>query len=354
MNKLAWAEISLDAISHNFKYLSSCSSGQLMAVIKADAYGHGSIKVAQALSDNCDMFAVARIEEAIALRDAGIQQKITILSGCVSTDHFKLCETHHFTPCIYNQTGLSNAIAINQTFDIWLKIDTGMHRLGLTDQEINNAIKNIENSQLKLFGIMSHFACADTPNAAKNQIQNNAFSDILDQHNIATTSIENSAALLEKKQQRHHWQRAGIALYGINPQGNKALENIKPVMQLKSRVIHIQKIKKGETVGYGETWQAKKDSSIATVAIGYADGYPRHAKNGTPVLINGEQLPLAGRVSMDLITVDISNAKHEIKIGDEVTLWGKGLPCEIIAEHCQSIAYELLSQVNKRVDRIYT
>lgn len=354
MSQLAWAEISLDAIRHNFQYLAKqAAPGKLMAVIKADAYGHGSQAIAEALSAQCEMFAVARIKEAIALKDAGIQHDITVLSGCITTEHFTLCAQHKLIPCVYNLTGLAAAKAVNKPLNIWLKVDTGMHRLGLDNNELKIALNN-PHEQLTVFGIMSHLACADTPSVQKNKSQHEEFNKLFKQYGLKNSSINNSASLLEKNNTKHNWHRAGIALYGINPKGKEKLTDLKPAMQLKSRVIHIQKINKGETVGYGETWQAKKESTIATIAIGYADGYPRHAKNGTPVMINQQHFPLAGRVSMDLITVDISDAKSEVKIGEEVTLWGEGLPCEIIAEHCQSIAYELLSQVNKRVVRAYT
>ena len=364
MSTLVWADISLDALTHNAKCLKAAApNSQLMAIIKADAYGHGACHIAKALANNIDMLAVARMDEALQLRAQGISRPVTILNGCFNTDDFQLCQQHNFLPVIYSQYGLEQALVLQTKksmkipLNLWLKIDTGMHRLGLSPEKARLAKTRISaDKSLNIFGLMSHLANADDIEHTQNIRQLTLFKNTAKQLDIDNLSLANSAATLFNPSSHFHWLRPGISLYGVQATHNKnqsSIDDLQPVMTLKSRIIHIQHLPANEPIGYSGTFITKKASRIATVAIGYGDGYPRHAANGTPVLINDRLYPLAGRVSMDLITVDISEAMDEMAIGNEVTLWGQGLPIERIAKASNTIAYELLSKVTARVKRCY-
>ncbi len=353
MNSLAWADISLTALKSNLAIAKQAApNAKIMAVIKADAYGHGAVNAAQALSAS-DAFAVARIEEGIQLRNHGINHVIIVLSGANTRDDFETCHQQQLQAVIHSTQSLDIALHHpGNPLKIWLKIDTGMHRLGLNGDDFLQALKAIQSSKhLELMGVMSHLANAELLDNPANDQQQRLFDRL--STGLTTRSLANSAGLLFHPATHHEWVRPGIMLYGSNPaeEENAFTRQLKPVMTLKSRVIHLKTIAQGERVGYNGIWQADKESRIATIAIGYADGYPRHASNGTPVLINGKTYPLAGRVSMDLITVDVSSGG--VNVGDEVTLWGEGLSANQIAKHANTISYELFTGITNRVKKIY-
>jgi alanine racemase len=353
MNSLAWADLSLSALTSNLAIAKQAAPrSKVMAVIKADAYGHGAVETAKALAAS-DAFAVARIEEGIHLRNHGIHHDIIVLSGANTRHDFATCHHQHLQVVIHSRQALDIAL-LNplNPLKIWLKIDTGMHRLGLNSDDFLQALKAIQSCKhLELTGVMSHLANAELLDNPANNQQQRLFEDLCT--GLTTRSLANSAGLLFQPSTQYEWVRPGIMLYGSNPseEENTFTRQLKPVMTLKSRVIQIKTIAQGECVGYNGIWQAEKESQIATIGIGYADGYPRHAINGTPVLINGKTYPLAGRVSMDLITVDVSAGG--VNIGDEVILWGEGLSANLIAKQANTISYELFTSVTNRVKKHY-
>lgn len=356
MSSLAEATISLSALQHNFSIVKEAApTSKIMAVIKADAYGHGAVKCAYAL-DAADAFAVARIEEAIELRQNGIQKNIIILSGIHSTEDLVLCEKHNFQAVIHGEETLKMAVNINKPLAIWLKFDTGMHRLGFDcTQKSYAAIQDAlqQAKHLHVVGILSHLASAEQPDAGQNTLQKHSFNDAQAHFPSAQTSLCNSAGILWHPSAHYHWVRPGIMLYGANP-GNISdhhTQQLISVMSLQAKVIHVNDIKAGESVGYNGMWTAPQASKIATISIGYADGYPRHAKQGTPVEINGQLFPLVGRVSMDLITVDISHST--VKTGDVASLWGRQIKAETIASYANTISYDLFTGITQRVTRRY-
>lgn len=354
MSRGTLAVINMDAYQHNLKVIQQkAPHSQVWAVIKADAYGHGALNAAKAL-DNASGFAVATVGEALKLRRSGIVKPILLLEGCISSSQLFQSVENNLTPVIHNRDQLSwlDNLSKFNPIDIWLKVDTGMHRVGFDPFEILQLIPDIKNHPLvKTVNIMSHFACADEINHPLNQLQLDRFSQFT-RLNLAC-SFANSAAIWQFPESHHQWTRPGISLYGASPFADQSAESLglKPVMTLKSRVIAERTISEGETVGYGARWSARKSSKIATIAIGYGDGYPRHAPDGTPVWINGQEVPLAGKVSMDMLTIDVSDVSGSV-LDQEVELWGENLPVDRVASHIGTIGYELLTRVSPRVRRI--
>ena len=362
----ATAVIDCQALTHNFNKIKLLApNSKILAVLKANGYGHGLALMAKNLP-HADAFGVARIDEALELRASGIKQPIVLLEGFFSPTDLPVIVEHNLQTVIHNQKQrdvLCNT-KLNQPIKIWLKIDTGMHRLGINPTEFHHYYQYLSchtNVQQPLI-LMSHFSCADdtTNPATPNQF---ALFTQLTTNVVNEKSLANSAAILSRPNTHLDWIRPGLMLYGISPMSlaadgcNISGENIEkahpeidiiPVMTLKSSLISIRKIAAGETVGYGDTWLSKDNTIIGVVAIGYGDGYPRHAKNGTPVLINGRCVPLVGRVSMDMITVNLGENAQE-QIGDSVTLWGQGLPVEEIARCAETIPYELVCNITRRV-----
>lgn len=351
------AKIDLKAIKHNLGIAKMAApASQILAAIKANAYGHGLIPVARSLA-NADAFGVARLEEALRLRNAGINQRIVLLSENLDSEELELCALHHVDLVIHTTHGLNTLLAKNlgSAIHIWLKLDTGMHRLGIpTDNTHESYSKLIACPWVSNVTLMSHFHSADeTTNPATEQ-QAQLFHRSTSSINTAT-SLANSAALLAWPKTQLNWVRPGIMLYGADPldQPTALSEKLKPAMELSTDVIAIRKLKAGDSVGYNATWRSNRDTLIATLAIGYADGYPRHAKIGTPVLINNKRLPLVGRTSMDMITVDLGPHTH-VKIGDRAILWGDALNVNEIAKYSDTISYDLLTGIGERVKYIYS
>jgi alanine racemase len=327
-----------------------------MAVIKADAYGHGLLPVAKALSD-VDGFAVARVEEAIDLRQAGITKPILVLTGFMSVEEMTAFSDYQLDAVIHSdyQLDILKSSDVASPISVWLKINSGMNRLGINPSEvsvISDAISLTGKVQLPIKW-MTHLACADDVSSPMTEQQIQLFDDCVDGL-AGEKSITNSAGLLAWQYAQRNWVRPGIMLYGGSPFCVGAAKEIglKPVMTLKSTVISLRTIERGQAVGYGGSWRAERTLLCASIGIGYGDGYPRHAAVGTPVLIAGQRAPLVGRVSMDSINVDVSQCR-DIKVGDEVVLWGEGLPIDEIAEKSETIAYELMCGITERVTRTY-
>ena len=353
MSRAAEAQLNLTALRANLERVRAFApNSKVMAMIKANAYGHGLVRIAKALSTHVDGFGVACGEEAWALRMAGIKQTITLIEGFFDEEEFSLIEEHQLGVTIHHIWQV-NALAkakLKTPLKIWLKIDTGMHRLGLAPDSVAEAVDYLSQSgNVSEIGFITHLANAD--DAADD---NSAQQIRLFEQTLATQSgersIANSAGILAWPESHADWVRPGIMLYGVSPMlGQQALAHgLQAVMTLRSRLIAVNYRKKGERIGYGGTWECPEDMPVGVVAIGYGDGYPRHAKTGTPVLVRDQLVPLIGRVSMDMITVDLRNIVQP-RIGDEVTLWGDGLPIELIAQAADTIAYELLCGLTPRV-----
>lgn len=354
MTPPAFVLLNLDAIRHNLAQAKRYApNNKIMAVIKANAYGHGITRVAKAL-EQADGLAVARVDEGVRLRKAGFTQPITVLQGFVCVDELQLMLQHQLDAVIHTpqqisllqqQTGLQAALAI------WLKMDTGMNRLGFKDGDFNAAYQQLLNCPLvkQPINLITHFANADDLLDDKTRRQIDLFNAAV-QGYPGQRSIANSAGIIGWPNVVSDWVRPGLMLYGCSPFAGKtgADFGLKPVMSLHSRLIAVKNVAAGECVGYSGTWQCPTDTRLGVISIGYGDGYHRHTKAGAPVLVNGRRVPLIGRVSMDMITVDL-NSQPTAQPGDPAILWGEGLPVEEIARHADTIPYTLLCGITQRV-----
>jgi len=353
-SRLTQAVIDLNALVKNYQYIDNlASNSNTIAVIKADAYGHDASKVASALSTKVKLFAVGFIDEALALRSDGIDNTILILEGPFKESDFEIAVENNFSLMLHSDYQIKWLSAMDPEFsgDLWLKVDTGMNRLGFHVEQVDNIMSQLTDKQRKKLVLCSHFSTAEQVNSTKPVEQLVKLKKLVSQYGCEF-SMANSAGILNWPNSHGDHTRLGLALYGISPVGKNPLSQpLIPVMTLQANVIAIHTVKIGEYVGYGDTWQAQRATKLATVAIGYADGYPRNAKSGTPVFINGKLAPLVGRVSMDMITVDITDL-DEIVIGDTVELWGKNINIDIVAQNSDTINYELLTRVSKRVPKV--
>ena len=362
MTRPTSAIIDTTALRNNFALAQKLGAGAMsMPMVKANAYGHGMVEVAHALEDMAPAYGVACIEEALELRRTHIQQPILLLEGPHSSDEVEIAEQQNFWLMLENHVQLDAVLKakLQNPLNIWLKLDTGMHRLGFQPDEALEVFQRLQQSSnvVEPIVLATHFSCADNLDNNFTHRQLEHFDSALEQLPSATiqTSLRNSAAILDWSNITDNWQRPGYMLYGNTPfsQAQKNADQLKPVMHFQSAVISIRSVERGESVGYTANWTATRPSTIATVAVGYGDGYPRHAPNGTPVLVNGIKCPLVGNVSMDMIGVDITDLPQPIEIGQAVTLWGPGLGVNEVADHCGTIGYELLTRMPSRVPRIY-
>jgi alanine racemase len=349
--------IDLNALRSNLTRVKQLAPhSAVIAMVKANGYGHGLVRVAQALHA-AEALGVASLEEGVKLREAGITQPIVLMEGLFYPDELLDAAKYQFTLVVHHFPHveiLENAPkTIATPFSIWLKIDTGMHRLGIGPADVH--LIHARLSQLPIvkqpIGLMTHFAEADvmsTRDQSATLRQLELFNTAT--HNlIGPRSLANSAAILAYPEAHADWVRPGLMLYGASPfKNNDGMQHeLQPVMTLASRIIAIKIVKKGESVGYGGTWTARKDTLIGIVGVGYGDGYPQSAQNGTPVLVNDMVCSLAGRVSMDMLAVDL-HAQPNAQIGDPVILWGSGLPVEQVAAHSHTSAYEVLTRMTPR------
>lgn len=353
MNARVTAHIDIDAFRHNLQRVKSYAPhAKVIAMIKANAYGHGLLFAAHGLCE-ADAFAVERLPQALSLREHGIHQPIILLSGFNDLLELQEMVAHQLIPVIHTsyQITLLEKIHLPQPLPIWIKIDTGMHRLGFSEQEVLNAYERLSKIKylLQPFGWMTHFARPDEVENPATSKQVACFDRVIQWE--GPQSLANSAAIMTRPETHRDYVRPGIMLYGISPFRDKigADFDLRPVMTLTSQLISIRECKKGDTIGYGGTWECPEDMRVGVVSVGYGDGYPRHAENGTPVLVNGKLCPLVGRVSMDFITIDLRKCP-EAQVGDAVTLWGNGLPVEQIALCSDTIAYELVTRIMPRVN----
>jgi len=355
--KTATANIDLSALAHNLSVIKAKSkNSKVLAVLKANAYGHGLARIAKAISKGevqADAFGVARIDEALELRAAGIIKPIVLLEGFFSEEDLPVLAVNNLQTVVHSKEQLDAILQadLSEPLKVWLKVDTGMHRLGVNIEEFAQFYKVLNDSANVHSDIiiMSHFSCADDPSSERTNAQLRLFNTLTSEL-TCEKSLANSAGVCAWPDSHLDWLRPGLMLYGVSPinDSNHKELGIIPVMNLQASVIATRHISKGEAVGYGAAWIAKEDTTIGVIAIGYGDGYPRHAQNGTPVLLNNRIVPLIGRVSMDMITVDLGIEALD-QVGDIATLWGQGLPVEEIAKHATTIPYELLCNITRRV-----
>lgn len=352
MQRSARINIDLDALTHNLSVVRQHSNNaKIIAVIKANAYGHGMLAIAKHLENKVDALAVACVSEALHLRNSGIDSAIVVLQGFHDQQQLDQCFDLNLEPVCHQawQVDLLTQQSANKQLNCWLKVDSGMHRLGIHASDVVALSQKLSGSSaVNYVRLMTHFACADDSDSPLNQTQLDAFNKCRENLEFEI-SMANSAAILSIPESIGDWVRPGLMLYGASPFSEKAAStfSLKPVMTLTSHIIAINSLSAGESIGYGRSWTCTRDSEIAVVAIGYGDGYPRHAESGTPVIINGQRCHLVGRVSMDMITVDITDLDSRAEIGDEVVLWGEQLDISEIASYSSTIAYELLCNVGK-------
>jgi alanine racemase len=329
------------------------SSGRIMAVIKANAYGHGLLRVAEAL-DEAEGVALLDVRDAVHLREAGSRQTILLLEGFFSLDDLQLIAEYDLATVIHNEQQLVSLDAYPRrgTLQVWLKVNSGMNRLGFTPEEIPAVMERLKSHRaVRDVTLMTHFSHADEAAGVVEQLER--FNGLTAAYR-APRSMANSAALLRYPATHGDWVRPGIMLYGASPFAGTTAQQLglKPVMTLSSEIISMREIKTGESVGYAGLFRAEQGMRIGTVACGYADGYPRHATTGTPILVNGQRTRTLGRVSMDMLSVDLSNVT-DAKVGSRVVMWGEGLPVEEVAQAAGTISYELLCAVTARVPLNY-
>ncbi|MGM8849673.1 alanine racemase [Salinicola halophyticus] len=352
------ADIDLNALRHNYAVARDLAPlSRCMAVIKANAYGHGAVACAKALEALAPAFAVASLEEAEALREAGVKRSIVLLEGIFEAGELPRVEALGLWQVVHSDWQLQ-AVLKHPAVDpltVWLKLDSGMHRLGYDPETFVERWARLRASpRVRDLHLISHFSSADRCDTSQFEQQQRVIESIGERLQ-APRCVANSPATLVKPQTHAQWNRPGIMLYGSNPLESALPAGIalEPVMTLRSRLIAVRSLAGGEPVGYGARWRTSRPSRIGVVAAGYGDGYDRHARDGTPILVDGQRCPLVGRVSMDMLTVDISHLP-EADVGSEVVLWGRGLSVDEVATHSDTIGYTLLTGVLPRVPRRYS
>jgi alanine racemase len=353
MHRRTTATIDLGAIRDNFALACrQAPQSKTMAVIKANAYGHGLLEVAAALRDAAPAFAVATLDEAVVLRAAGVDKDVLVLEGVNSADAYREAEADGLTLAVNSREQVE--LARGTTTPVWIKVDTGMHRLGIHPDELADVVATLRKSSVAVEVVCTHLARADDLDDPATRHQLEAFRASAEACGLPR-SIANSAGILGWPDSHAEWNRPGIMLYGPSPFAARvaAAEELRPAMTFEAEVIALRDIPVGDSVGYGGRWIAARPSRIATLAAGYADGYPRHAPDGTPTFVRGRIAPLAGTVSMDMITIDVTD-QPDVAVGDSVELWGRNVPVTEIATRAGTISYELLTRVSSRVPRHYS
>ena len=376
MSRPAIAHIRLDAFRHNYRMAKTIHGGKSLAVIKANAYGHGAVQCAKAIENVADGFAVACLEEALQLREAGIKPPILLLEGFFEAAELPEIAANNLWMVIHAtwQIDLLLAATLVKPIQVWLKLDSGMHRVGLSASQYASAYAQLyQHKNVSKIVCMSHFANADNLKSAHTKQQIAVFQQTIqglsvDETGLAEISLANSAAILGWPQAYSNWSRPGIMLYGANPLDAQSINQhatgkfnllimgaLRPVMQLTSTIIAMRKITKGESIGYGSLFTAQRETTVGVVACGYADGYPRCASNelkAAPAAVDGVMTRVIGRVSMDMLFVDLTDIASA-KIGSSVELWGDKVLANDVATAAGTIAYELFCNV-KRVQFRYT
>jgi len=352
----ARALIDLQALRHNYRLAREVSGAKALAVVKADAYGHGAVRCAQALEAEADGFAVACIEEALELRAAGIRAPILLLEGFFEADELALIVEHDFW-CVVHSLWQLEAIeqaTLGAPITVWLKLDTGMHRVGLHPDDYQAAYRRLlVSGKVAKIVLMSHFARADELGCKRSEEQVAVF-EAARQGLVAEVSLRNSPALLGWPKVPSDWVRPGIMLFGSTPfeEAQPLAARLQPVMTLESKIISVRELPAGEPVGYGAKFVTPRPMRLGVVAMGYADGYPRHAPTGTPVLVAGQRSQLLGRVSMDMLSVDLTDIP-QAGLGSTVERWGKNILASEVAARAETIPYQIFCNL-RRAPRLYT
>ena len=368
--KPAIATINSAALRHNIQLIKSFAPNQkLLAMIKANAYGQGLLPAAHILADQVDGFGVARLREALEIQETGYTGKILLVEGFFDREELLKTLSRRFDSVIhcYEQLELLEQVAkeweeeqqkgfwkrktkIYFPINVWLKIDTGMHRLGVHPEQVDEFYQRLKKCPLvESISFVSHFSRADELDCGYTEKQISTFEQATQSYPEHARSISASSGILYWKQAHYEWVRPGIIMHGISPHYEPITHlGFQPVMTLSSSLIAVRTHKAGEPVGYGGTWVSQKETKLGVIAMGYGDGYPRNAPEGTPVLINGRKVPIVGRVSMDMLTVDLG-ANSQDKVGDEAIFWGKDLLIEEVAKHIGVISYELITKLTPRV-----
>ena len=352
----ARALIDLQALRHNYQLAREVTGAKALAVIKADAYGHGAVRCAQALEAEADGFAVACIEEALELRAAGIRAPVLLLEGFFEADELPLIVEHDFW-CVVHSLWQLDAIEqarLARPIQVWLKLDSGMHRVGLHPHDYKAAYQRLQASgKVAKIVLMSHFARADELDSSRSEEQLAVFqaarADL-----SAEVSLRNSPSILGWPTTPSDWVRPGLMLYGATPfeEPQAQASRLQPVMTLESRVICVRELPAGEPVGYGARFITTRPMRVGVVAMGYADGYPRQAPTGTPVLVAGVRSQLLGRVSMDMLCIDLTDVP-QAGLGSPVELWGKTILASEVAAKADTIPYQIFCNL-KRAPRLYS
>lgn len=359
MSRTALAILSTENLHHNIAVIrNKAPQARIVAMVKANGYGHGLRSTSLRLEKVVDMLGVSSIDEALALRKVGVKIPILLAEGVFEPKEFIIAAAEKFAVVFHSTTQIQwlDSVTLPRQFSAWLKINTGLSRLGFSPEQAQEAYTALSNHRAiqKPLTLMSHFACADTPEHPLNHNQE------LIMQNITKTmpgmySFCNSAALFTKPELHYHYVRPGISIYGISPFADTSAIDLglKPVMTVRSTIIALHHLPKGSSVGYGARYTCPEDMPIGIAAFGYGDGYPITAQDGTPILVNNIRCSLIGRVSMDMLMIDLRNAPHTA-IGDTVTLWGDELPLEEVAAHTKTIPWEILTSIQNRVQCIWT
>lgn len=350
-------DIDLEALAHNVRLAKTLAgTAKVMTAVKADAYGHGLLQCARVLANSADALAVAICEEAVALRNAGITVPILVLEGPFDTEDLRVINQYDLWSVVHHKHQLAlfseadtRTIPSRRDIGLWLKVDTGMHRLGFSPAAVPPALTALQTAGYPSPTIISHLAIAEKPEDSTSHQQFARWHSLTEALG-GSTSLLNSAGLMGRLGGQSDWIRPGYMLYGGRPGGLFESLPLRPVMHFTSRIMATRRVPVGDTVGYGGRWIAGRPSVIATIPVGYGDGYPRTALDGTPVGIAGQICPLVGRVSMDMITVDITDHPNAT-VNSPVELWGKSLSVDTVAAHTQTIGYELMTRLPARTPR---
>ena len=357
MARPARARIAIDALRHNLEYVRHLApNAGVVAVIKANGYGHGAVPLARALGESADLLGVACLEEALELRESGVYSPILLMEGAFSPEEIPLADRLGLSMVVHARDQIDWILASRpaRALDCWLKVDTGMHRVGFVPGDLAAAFGALRDiQQVGKIVLMTHFARADEPDNPHTAHQLALFAECTAGLK-APRSLANSAAILAWPAATADWVRPGIMLYGSSPLGDDhpSARALKPVMSLESALIAVREVPAGEPIGYGGRFVCKVPTRVGVVAMGYADGYPRHAPDDTPVAVNGRLTRLIGRVSMDMLMVDLTEMPDALP-GDPVELWGAQVSANAVAEASGTISYELFTGLNARVPRIY-
>lgn len=351
MSRPVAVNLDLAALVHNVRRIRAIApQSKILAMVKANAYGHGLKPIALTLDALVEGFGVSCSEEALYLRQVGIKQRIVLMDGLFSKTQLSLLDKYQFDTVVYSQQQLDllTQQKLPKPINVWIKINTGINQLGLSTQDFSKVLQICQACPwIKVVCVMTHFSSADELSQTTTALQIKKFADVTNGLNIEK-SLANSAGILAYPSVHADWIRPGLMLYGVSPFADKvaAEYGLKPVMHLQSTIIATKALQAGDRVGYGGTWVAPDARRIGIVAVGYGDGYPHDATSGTPVLLNGKLVELVGKVSMDTLVIDLST-QPEAKQGDTVCLWGSGLPIEEVANSTSTFRYELLCGINR-------